>query len=62
MRLYICVFVCLFMECEFVHAVLSSVAPDKQHYYLMKLLPIKTILCLYHYYYFGVVIVLPLIT
>lgn len=29
--LYICVFVGSFMTCELVHAVLSSVAAEKQH-------------------------------
>lgn len=31
--LYICVLVGLFMACDLVHAVLSSVAAEKQHYY-----------------------------
>lgn len=56
--LYICVLVGLLMACDLVHAVLSSVAAEKQHYYLMKLLPIKTILCTCHYYYSGLVTLL----
>lgn len=43
--LYFCVLAGLFIACDLVHAVLSSVAAEKQYCYLMKLLPIKMILC-----------------
>ena len=43
--LYFCALAGLFIACDLVHAVLSSVAAEKQYCYLMKLLPIKMILC-----------------
>lgn len=54
-RRNVCVFVHLCVglfvyTCDLVHAVLSSVAAEKQYCYLMKLLLIKMIMCTYHYY------------